>query len=52
MSNLYQRKLSLAGIDLSRHEADDLREPMLARRRSEFYQAWVQDITSSATIRK
>jgi len=33
-------------------QADDLREPMLARRRSEFYQAWVQDITSAATIRK
>ena len=33
-------------------QAGDLREPMLARRRGEFYQAWVQDITGAAQIRK
>jgi len=30
---------------------DDLTEPMLGRRRSEFYQNWVADITASASVR-
>jgi len=33
-------------------QADDLREPMLAQRRAEFYQAWVNDLTSKADIRR